>query len=60
MLCNENNYILNASINYSTFLESIQRVEEITGKKVDFQKVDLLDKDGLDKLFEKVCLFPVN
>ena len=40
----------------SIFLESVKRVEEITGKKVGFEKVNLLDKDALDKLFEKVCV----
>lgn len=31
---------------------SLKRVEKITGKKVTFRKADLLDKEGLDKLFE--------
>ncbi|MFG0290036.1 MAG: UDP-glucose 4-epimerase GalE [Rhodopirellula sp. JB044] len=31
--------------------ESLRRVEELTGKKVEFHKVDLLDFDALDKVF---------
>lgn len=34
--------------------ESMKRVEEITGKKIEFQKVNLLDKEGLGDLFKKV------
>ncbi len=33
--------------------ESLRRVEEITGKKLTFYKVDLLDRDNLEKVFEK-------
>lgn len=32
---------------------SLERVESITGKKAVFHKIDLLDRDGLDSLFEK-------
>jgi UDP-glucose 4-epimerase len=32
---------------------SLERVEKITGKKADFHKIDLLDRSGLDSLFEK-------
>lgn len=32
--------------------ESIKRVEEITGKAVKFYEVDILDKEGLTKVFE--------
>src|SRR6056297_2989932 len=31
--------------------ESLNRVEKLTGKKADFHKLDLLDKEGLRKLF---------
>jgi len=31
--------------------ESLRRVKEITGKEITFYKVDLLDRDGLDKVF---------
>jgi len=31
--------------------ESLRRVQEITGKKVSFHKVDLLDRAGLDAVF---------
>lgn len=32
-------------------IESIRRVEEISGKKIDFHKVDLLDREALDRVF---------
>lgn len=31
--------------------ESLKRVREITGKPVEFHKIDLLDKDGLENVF---------
>jgi UDP-glucose 4-epimerase len=33
--------------------KSLQRVEEITGRKVPFYQVDLLDKEGVDQVFDK-------
>lgn len=33
--------------------ESLKRVEQITGKKVKFYQVDLLDKEALTEVFEK-------
>ncbi len=33
--------------------EALHRVEKITGKKVTFYKADLLDKEALEKIFEK-------
>lgn len=33
--------------------EALNRVEEITGKSLIFYKTDLLDKDGVDKIFSK-------
>ena len=33
--------------------ESLKRVEQITGKKVTFYQVDLLDKEGLTEVFKK-------
>lgn len=33
--------------------KSLQRVEKITGKKVPFYKVDILDRQGLHEVFEK-------
>jgi UDP-glucose 4-epimerase len=33
--------------------ESLKRIEEITGKKIDFYKVDLLNKPALDDIFKK-------
>jgi len=32
--------------------ESLKRVEAITGKKVPFYKVDILDREGLNKVFD--------
>lgn len=34
-------------------MTSLKRVEAITGKKVKFYKVDLLDRDALEEVFEK-------
>lgn len=33
--------------------EALKRVQKITGKKLTFHKVDLLDKEGLSAIFEK-------
>lgn len=33
--------------------KSLERVEQITGKKIPFYKVDLLDKEGMNEIFEK-------
>ena len=33
--------------------ESLKRVEEITGKSLDFYPVDLLDTSGLDQVFQE-------
>ncbi len=33
--------------------EALRRVEKITGKKVKFYKTDLLDREGLEGIFEK-------
>jgi hypothetical protein len=38
-------------------VESLKRVEEITGKKPTFYKVDLLDRDALKKVFDQVCVY---
>ena len=32
--------------------ESLKRVEEITGKSVTFYEVDLLDQDGVKRVFD--------
>src|SRR5262245_21182217 len=32
-------------------LESLKRVEDLTGKKIEFHQVDLLDAIGLDRVF---------
>jgi len=36
---------------YNATEEALRRVEELTGKKVTFVKLDLLDAEGLNKLF---------
>jgi UDP-glucose 4-epimerase len=33
--------------------ESLERVQRLAGKRLEFHKVDLLDKEGLDAVFEK-------
>lgn len=33
--------------------KSLERVEKITGKPVKFYKVDILDREGMEKVFEK-------
>lgn len=33
--------------------KSLERVEEITGKKLNFYKADILDREALDRIFEK-------
>lgn len=33
--------------------EALKRVQQLTGKKITFHKVDLLDKEGLSAIFEK-------
>ncbi|MGI6018211.1 MAG: UDP-glucose 4-epimerase GalE [Marvinbryantia sp.] len=38
---------------YNSSEKALERVEKITGKKVTFYKVDLLDKEALNEVFEK-------
>mgnify|MGYP001853991899 FL=1 len=33
--------------------EALNRVKELTGKDLTFYKVDMLDKEGLDQMFDK-------
>ena len=33
--------------------EALNRVKELTGKNLTFYKVDMLDKEGLDQMFDK-------
>lgn len=42
-----------------TYLESVRRVEEITGHKIPFYKVDLNDYEALKNVFAQVsvCLY---
>ncbi|XP_041360060.1 UDP-glucose 4-epimerase-like [Gigantopelta aegis] len=40
-------------------LESIKRVEKISGKTVDFHKIDILDKAALQDLFSKYKFYAV-
>ncbi len=39
--------------------EAIERVEKITGKKIKFYKVSILDKEGLSKVFEENDIYAV-
>lgn len=38
---------------YNSCMESLNRVERITGKKVTFYNIDLLDKEALECVFDK-------
>ena len=38
---------------YNASPEGLKRVEELTGKKIPLEKVDLLDVSGMDALFAK-------
>ena len=38
---------------YNSSEEAIKRVEQISGKSVKFYQVDLLDRDGLNQVFEQ-------
>ena len=38
---------------YNSSVEALKRVEKITSKKVKFYKNDLLDKEGIEKIFEQ-------
>jgi len=50
----ENNYRVTVIDNLSNSKkEALQRVESITGKSVDFYKIDLLDGEGLRHLFKE-------
>ena len=44
---------------YNASEEAIRRVERITGKQVDFVKLDLLDSGKLRELFEKYQFYAV-
>lgn len=39
--------------------EAIRRIEQITGKKVTFYKVDLLDKKALQQVFQRQSIWAV-
>lgn len=39
--------------------ESLRRVEKLTGKKADFYKIDICDREGLEKLFSENDFFAV-
>lgn len=38
---------------YNSSEKAVDRIQELTGKPVAFYKVDILDKEGLDRVFEK-------
>jgi hypothetical protein len=35
--------------------ESLRRVQELTGRSVEFEEMDILDQAALQHLFKKVC-----
>ena len=38
---------------YNASEKALERVEQITGKKVTFYNVDMLDKEAMNQIFEK-------
>ena len=38
---------------YNSCVEAVKRIEKITGKNVKFYEVDLLDREGLNAIFDK-------
>lgn len=44
---------------YNSSIESVRRIRKMTGKEVDFYKVDLLDVDKLREVFRKYKFFAV-
>lgn len=44
---------------YNASYEAIRRIEKITGKKVHFFKCDILNLDGLRKIFNKFDIWSV-
>lgn len=44
---------------YNASYEAIRRIEQITGKKVNFFKCDILDVEGLGKVFDKFKIWSV-
>ena len=38
---------------YNASEKALERVEQITGKKLTFYNVDMLDKDAMNAIFEK-------
>ena len=42
------------NLDFLSSVESLKRMEEITGKKLVYYSVDLLNKDALKEVFSKV------
>lgn len=40
--------------------ESLKRVQEITGKKIEYYGVDIRDKSALDGVFKKVSVYSIS
>ena len=38
---------------YNSSEKALERVEQITGKKVTFYKADILDKEAMNEIFDK-------
>lgn len=49
--------LVNSYAEYNRKPESLQRVEEITGKSVTFYNVDIQDQIGLQTLFDAVSFY---
>ena len=43
---------------YNSSEKALERVEQITGKKVAFYNADMLDKDAVNEIFERKTLTP--
>lgn len=37
--------------------ESLRRVQELTGRSLEFEEMDILDRAALERLFKKVCVW---
>ncbi len=44
---------------YNSSRESLRRVEELTGKTLTFYETDILDREGLERIFEKEDIYGV-
>ncbi len=52
-LLNEGHDVIVMDNLYNSSKKALERVEEITGKKVTFYKTDMLDREGLKEMFDR-------